>query len=47
MSFWMAMLGGALAIVAWSRKKRDYAYAPAIAGGLLIYRLWPHAWSGW
>jgi len=35
--FWMALAGGALAIVAQFRGRRDFAYVPAIAVGLLIH----------
>jgi len=35
--FYMAILGGILAIVARIRKEREYAYAPAIALGLLAF----------
>jgi Flp pilus assembly protein protease CpaA len=35
--FWVAMCGGMLAVVALIRGRRDFAYAPAIAMGLLIY----------
>lgn len=39
--FWMALAGAALSCVAVARGRRDLAYAPAIAAGLLIYLLWP------
>ncbi len=39
--FWTAIAGGLLALVAKSRGKRDFAYVPAIATGLLIQTLWP------
>jgi prepilin peptidase CpaA len=39
--FWTAVAGGLLALVAKSRGKRDFAYVPAIAAGLLIQTLWP------
>ena len=39
--FWTAMAGGLLALAAKSRGKRDFAYVPAIAVGLLIQTLWP------
>lgn len=35
--FWVAMCGGLLAVVALIRGRRDFAYGPAIAMGLLIY----------
>jgi len=35
--FWMAISGGILALVARVRGRRDLAYVPAIACGLLIY----------
>jgi prepilin peptidase CpaA len=35
--FWVALCGGLLAVVALIRGRRDLAYAPAIALGLLIY----------
>jgi prepilin peptidase CpaA len=35
--FWVAVSGGVLAVVAWVRGRRDLAYVPAIACGLLIY----------
>jgi Flp pilus assembly protein protease CpaA len=35
--FWVAMCGGLLAVVALVRGRRDFAYGPAIAMGLLIY----------
>ena len=38
--FWVAMCGGVLAVVAILRGRRDLAYAPAIAMGLLLY--WIH-----
>ena len=31
------VLGGALCCVAWLRGRRDVAYSPAVAGGLLLY----------
>lgn len=34
--FWIALAGGALALVALGRGKRDLAYGPAIALGLFI-----------
>jgi prepilin peptidase CpaA len=35
--FWIAISGGILAIVALVRGRRDLAYVPAIACGLLLY----------
>ena len=35
--FWIALAGGALALVAKWRGQKDLAYGPAIALGLLIY----------
>ena len=37
--FWIALAGGVLAVIAAIRKKRDFAYAPAIALGLLVHLL--------
>jgi prepilin peptidase CpaA len=39
--FWTAIAGGLLALAAKLRGRRDFAYAPAIAAGLLIQTLWP------
>jgi prepilin peptidase CpaA len=39
--FWMAQAGAALAILASVRGRRELAYAPAIALGLLIHALLP------
>jgi prepilin peptidase CpaA len=39
--FWTALAGGLLALFAKSLGKRDFAYVPAIAAGLLIQTLWP------
>jgi prepilin peptidase CpaA len=45
--FWVAICGGILAIVALVRGRRDLAYVPAIACGLLLYwirlEFWVHA----
>jgi prepilin peptidase CpaA len=38
--FWVALCGGVLAVVALIRGRRDLAYVPAIAMGLLVY--WIH-----
>ncbi len=35
--FWMALVGGVLAIIAKMRGRSDFAYVPAIAVGLLIH----------
>ncbi len=37
--FWMAIAGGVLALVAKWGGRRDLAYAPAIASGLLIHTI--------
>lgn len=36
---WIAVSGGLLAVVAKLRGKKNYAYAPAIASGLLVHLL--------
>jgi prepilin peptidase CpaA len=41
--FWMALAGGALALLAAARRQRTFAYVPAIVAGWLIYTLWPGA----
>ncbi len=45
--FWVAVSGGALALLAAFRGRRDLAYVPAIAIGLLVYfvrlEFWHHA----
>jgi len=41
--FWMALAGGALALVAAARRQRTFAYVPAIVAGWLMYTLWPGA----
>ena len=38
---WMAFAGGILALVALARGKREIAYVPASAFGLLIEAVWP------
>ena len=38
---WMAVAGGGLALVAVARGKRDFAYGPAIAIGVLVETVWP------
>jgi prepilin peptidase CpaA len=42
-AIWMGVAGGALALVAAARGKKDLAYVPAIAIGLFVNTLWPHA----
>ena len=39
--FWMAVLGGVLALIAVARGHTSYAYVPAITGGFLAYLVWP------
>ncbi len=39
--FWSALAGGLLALVAKFRGRREFAYVPAIAAGLLIQTFWP------
>lgn len=41
--FWMAVAGGALALIAAARGKQDLAYVPAIAIGFAVYVIDP----GW
>jgi prepilin peptidase CpaA len=38
---WMAVAGGMLALVAMARRRREFAYGPAIAIGLLVETAWP------
>ena len=38
---WMAVAGGVLALIAAARGKRDFAYVPAIAVGVMVETLWP------
>ena len=38
---WMAVAGGILALVAAARRKRHFAYGPAIAFGVLVETVWP------
>jgi prepilin peptidase CpaA len=40
--FYVAIVGGVLSVLAKIRKRRDLAYAPAIAGGYCVY-LFRHA----
>ena len=39
--FWMALAGGAWALVCKARGKKDLAYVPAIAVGVLVETIWP------
>lgn len=45
--FWMAALGGLLAVVATLRGKQDLAYGPAIALGAAVHSFWPAALVWW
>jgi prepilin peptidase CpaA len=38
---WMGVAGGVLALIAAVRGKRDFAYVPAIAIGVLVETVWP------
>ena len=38
---WMAFAGGVLALIAAARGKRDFAYVPAIAVGVVVETVWP------
>ena len=38
---WMALAGGILALIAAARGKRDFAYVPAIAVGVVVETVWP------
>jgi prepilin peptidase CpaA len=38
---WMGVAGGMLALIAAARGKRDFAYVPAIAIGVLVETVWP------
>jgi prepilin peptidase CpaA len=38
---WMAFAGGVLALAAAARGKRDFAYVPAIAVGVVVETFWP------
>jgi len=38
---WMAFAGGVLALMAAARGKRNFAYVPAIAVGVVVETLWP------
>ena len=38
---WMALAGGLLALIAAARGKRDFAYVPAIAVGVVVETFWP------
>jgi hypothetical protein len=35
--FWMAIVGAIFAVIARLRRQREFAYAPAIALGLLMF----------
>lgn len=39
--FWIAIMGGALALIAKGRERKDLAYVPAILVGTLIHACWP------
>ena len=47
MCFWMALAGAGLAMFAWSRGRKDLAYAPAIACGLMVQTAWPDVVRHW
>ncbi|MGO9111853.1 MAG: prepilin peptidase [Thermoguttaceae bacterium] len=38
---WMAFAGGILALITAARGKRDFAYVPAIAVGVVVETVWP------
>ena len=38
---WMALAGGILALIAAARGKREFAYVPAIAVGVVVETVWP------
>jgi prepilin peptidase CpaA len=38
---WMAFAGGVLALIAAARGKREFAYVPAIAVGVVVETVWP------
>jgi prepilin peptidase CpaA len=38
---WMAVAGGVLALITAARGKRDFAYVPAIAVGVVVETFWP------
>ena len=38
---WMAVAGGTLALLSMVRRKREFAYGPAIAFGVLVETVWP------
>ena len=38
---WMAVAGGVLALIAMARRRREFAYGPAIALGVLVETAWP------
>ncbi|MDX1968271.1 MAG: A24 family peptidase [Planctomycetaceae bacterium] len=39
--FWVALAGMLLAFVAQARGKKEFAYAPALFAGLLVFLIWP------
>jgi len=39
--FWVAIIGGILAMIAKQRDRKDLAYVPAILMGTLIHACWP------
>lgn len=43
--FWIALAGGALALVAKCRGQRTFAYVPAMFLGLAAFALWSAGWS--
>ena len=38
---WMGVAGGVLALIAAARGRREFAYVPAIAVGVLVETVWP------
>lgn len=45
--FWMAIVGGLLAVVAAARRQADYAYGPAVAAGYVAYAIYPGGLWRW
>ncbi len=43
--FWIALAGGALALVAQCRGQRTFAYVPAMFLGLSAFALWSAGWN--
>lgn len=39
--FWVAVIGGVLAMIAKGRDRKDLAYVPAILAGTMIHVCWP------